>query len=426
MLTCPQLASAARWTELQAGPVRVGSYELTLTAVPSTRGTGGVVELDLGRASVTNAGTTTPRVPQSFQTHSFAATRGVRIRIAENLSSAHLHANLGAFGHVDLAVTDAEPMRSGACATNTHVGVAQGELRLVPGGTYFKTITRFRLPISIQRATGDPNEVPGKCKINTSASFASLLSNCPTTRRNAHSALSDGPSLTIEGLPGGTASVALSVTADVPHHVLDIINVRAGCPVGVVDLIASTFPSSALTVSSDGSSATLSAFGPLLSGVANFTATTVSVEDGTTDGTVSGTLTALFDSPGPVVLAGPRFTATLVPPPPPSSGGTVAQEDAAAKALVRTAETTAETVATDNNGSYASVSITKLHAEEPTIATRPKNGSPYLSAARGSSTGYSVTVTSATGDTFTIKNVNGDITRSCVGTVGGACINGAW
>ena len=110
---------------------------------------------------------------------------------------------------------------------------------------------------------------------------------------------------------------------------------------------------------------------------------------------------------------------SLVPSPPAA--------DAAAKELARVARTAAEVSAVDNNGSYAKVRSPKsLAAVEPTIATSPTNGGSYLSAARGTSTGYSVTVTSATGDTFTIRSANGVTTLSCAGTIGKACVNGSW
>src|SRR6195952_2799754 len=43
--------------------------------------------------------------------------------------------------------------------------------------------------------------------------------------------------------------------------------------------------------------------------------------------------------------------------------------DASAKELARTAQTTAETVATDHNGDYSTVSAATLSAAEPSIPT---------------------------------------------------------
>src|SRR5216683_3714228 len=105
--------------------------------------------------------------------------------------------------------------------------------------------------------------------------------------------------------------------------------------------------------------------------------------------------------------------------------------DASAKELARTAQTTAETVATDNNGSY--VTITEpgsLNAIEKSIPTAEVNGAAYLSAALGAANSYSVTAKAgaSSGDTFTIeRNANGEVTRSCtVAGKGGCSATGSW
>jgi type IV pilus assembly protein PilA len=102
--------------------------------------------------------------------------------------------------------------------------------------------------------------------------------------------------------------------------------------------------------------------------------------------------------------------------------------DAAAKELVRTAQTTAETVSTDNNGSYASVSPAKLNEVEKSIPIAVSTTNAYLSSATetGGGTGYVVTVTAQpTKDTFTITNAAGVVTRTCTaaGTNLGGCPN---
>jgi type IV pilus assembly protein PilA len=116
--------------------------------------------------------------------------------------------------------------------------------------------------------------------------------------------------------------------------------------------------------------------------------------------------------------------------------------DASAKELVRTAQTTAETMATDNNGGYSTVSSpSALQGVEPTIPIT-NTGNAYLSAvgtpttAQGgisgdtSSNSYAVTVTSVpTNDTFTIaKNSDGTTVRTCTVPTGstnlGGCPNG--
>jgi len=101
--------------------------------------------------------------------------------------------------------------------------------------------------------------------------------------------------------------------------------------------------------------------------------------------------------------------------------------DASAKELARTAQTTAETIATENSGSYANVSPTELNKVEKTIPTKEENNNAWISAASGSAEEYSVTATApSTADTFTIKNVKGVVTRSCTGTGGGCTASKTW
>jgi len=104
--------------------------------------------------------------------------------------------------------------------------------------------------------------------------------------------------------------------------------------------------------------------------------------------------------------------------------------DASAKELARTAQTTAETIATDNNGSYANVTKAELNKVEPSIPIAAENNNAYISAATGTGTSYEVTATAATTeDTFTIKNEGGVVTRTCVAkskTNLGGCPAGTW
>jgi type IV pilus assembly protein PilA len=93
--------------------------------------------------------------------------------------------------------------------------------------------------------------------------------------------------------------------------------------------------------------------------------------------------------------------------------------DSSAKELARTAETTAETIATDNGGSYAKVTTTELHTYEkglPTTEAEAGNNA-WLSGAKEieSGAGYEVTTTAAnTKDKFTIKKeASGTISRTC-------------
>ena len=107
--------------------------------------------------------------------------------------------------------------------------------------------------------------------------------------------------------------------------------------------------------------------------------------------------------------------------------------DASAKELARTAQTTAETYATENNGEYKFTSPAELKTIEPSINTTSGNGEAYLSAATSSGgNSYSVTATAnSTGDTFTIsRNSSGVISRTCTVPTGanrsGCPANGSW
>jgi type IV pilus assembly protein PilA len=103
--------------------------------------------------------------------------------------------------------------------------------------------------------------------------------------------------------------------------------------------------------------------------------------------------------------------------------------DAQAKELARTAQTTAETVATDNGGSYAAVTAASvLKSYEPSINLTVQEKEAYLETATGTPTGYTVTAKAPGGDKFTItRNGEGEITRSCLPVkTGGGCSTGSW
>ena len=101
-----------------------------------------------------------------------------------------------------------------------------------------------------------------------------------------------------------------------------------------------------------------------------------------------------------------------------------------AKELARTAETTAETIATDNNGLYNEVSLLHLHEYEPSIITTVTTKEAYLSQGEKieNGEGYEVTAKATEGATFTIKrDKNGVIARSCLPVKpGSGCPTGSW
>jgi type IV pilus assembly protein PilA len=107
--------------------------------------------------------------------------------------------------------------------------------------------------------------------------------------------------------------------------------------------------------------------------------------------------------------------------------------DASAKELARTAQTAAETYATDHDGSYTGISPTVLAGVEPTIQTAAGNNNAYLSAAAAdtSGQGYTVTTTSTSSNTYSITRAdNGTTSRTCTPTTtsaaSGGCVGGTW
>lgn len=111
---------------------------------------------------------------------------------------------------------------------------------------------------------------------------------------------------------------------------------------------------------------------------------------------------------------------------------TAAQKDTAAEELTLTAQVAIETLATDHNGNYAAANgkPSALHAYEPLIPIRPSGkGLPYLSTVRSTSQSYTVTITSASGDTFSVtRAASGKIVQSCTPRHGnrGKCLYGRW
>jgi len=103
---------------------------------------------------------------------------------------------------------------------------------------------------------------------------------------------------------------------------------------------------------------------------------------------------------------------------------------AQAKELARTAETTAETIATDNGGNYEKVTPAELHAYESSIVTAEGGTEAWISAAKAqeANKGYVVTAKTNSGEAFTIgKNAKAEVTRTCEPVkVGTGCPSGTW
>jgi type IV pilus assembly protein PilA len=107
--------------------------------------------------------------------------------------------------------------------------------------------------------------------------------------------------------------------------------------------------------------------------------------------------------------------------------------DASAKELAHTAQMTAETIATDNNGEYKFKLPSELKAIESTLNTTNTNEAELIEAKEiEGGKGYEiVTKAASTGDKFTIsRSATGGLTRTCnsgpskTGCSGGA--TGSW
>jgi hypothetical protein len=261
------------------GPIRIRAYELLITGYPRQGRHSATALVDLYR----HAGKPVHGLPGIFafsQTHTFLAARGVQIEIAPNLSSAHLRVNLGDYGRINLTVSSSHTQHSRGCPRHAQTGRADGHIRLTPGGRYFGTITAE----------------------STTAAIANV-SGCETSA---------------DAQPMPAASPVIVATSS-PGHVVGfdtadgwtITMSRPGRAVEVQDMIqANMAPTSAVSATPDLSQATVRAIGPFLSGFATYVATTP-LRSGQTDGTLSGTLTARFDSPGPVDLTDPPLQASL-------------------------------------------------------------------------------------------------------------------
>jgi type IV pilus assembly protein PilA len=96
--------------------------------------------------------------------------------------------------------------------------------------------------------------------------------------------------------------------------------------------------------------------------------------------------------------------------------------DSSAKELARSAETSAETYATENSGEYTNLTLTILNKIEPTIQTAAGNNNAYILEVTGvGSNTYKVVAKSTGGNTFSItKEATGVVKRTCstAGTAG--------
>ncbi len=101
--------------------------------------------------------------------------------------------------------------------------------------------------------------------------------------------------------------------------------------------------------------------------------------------------------------------------------------DSAAESLARNAATAMETYATNNNGSYANVTLSNLNQITPALNITSSTTQPYLtSGTTGATNGYTIVAASPTdGNAFTLTNNNGTESFTCSAAGTGSCSTGS-
>jgi type IV pilus assembly protein PilA len=99
--------------------------------------------------------------------------------------------------------------------------------------------------------------------------------------------------------------------------------------------------------------------------------------------------------------------------------------DSAAKTQVGTLQTTMEAYASENNGAFTGGTLAKLQAIEPTLkdtSTATANATTV-----GAETFTVSSTAKGSGNTYTLKNTEGEVTRTCTTAGKGGCsAGGTW
>jgi type II secretory pathway pseudopilin PulG len=104
-----------------------------------------------------------------------------------------------------------------------------------------------------------------------------------------------------------------------------------------------------------------------------------------------------------------------------AAAATAQAQDQQAQTLLETGQTAMATYATTSNSGYTGVSPSALNSIEPTLITSSAKEA-YLSGASGTATGYTLIATDPlTGDTFTLSDNGGVVSRTCAPAGRGGC-----
>jgi hypothetical protein len=273
-LTLPAGASAGEWTRLTTRPVRVHGYLMTVSADRYALGS--------ARLNVTFVGTRPSGSEQD--TYSF---RDAAFSARSDLRSAKLTARLGRFGRLDLKFRPRHlersiSLRAGCHATVDQVrhGVLEGSFKLKTRTRFFRTVRRHSFAArldSTHMLRCERELVGGEFVLSATGASGSFAAAQRSSGEVAERfSISDA-------IPPGWWSYAF-----VTHTLLT----RA----------LSTFD-----VAQDLSSAHITGGSSYLRGSIDFAATTAPAPT-QRGGTLSGALTARFDSIGTVVVSGRNFS----------------------------------------------------------------------------------------------------------------------
>jgi hypothetical protein len=277
-------AASARTSTVIAGPVKVKAYSMTLIASKNSM-----------------SAILTRRAGKSNQSHVYSASKGVKVKLARNLSSGSIKASLGKLGTVNLRLHGSGPVRKSkppkGCtgqASRSRQGKLSGTFRLkADNGRYFGTIRQGSLPATALDAgkltcqgTGDGGTgSPGGSSGSTTLSRT----------------ISDGDEF--------TSLVVTRHKGKVSEFVTRIDSRAATAPLVVTHSVSTTAPGGAFSVAGDLKSATVQGAG-FITGSLSYAA-----KDGFgaySTGTATGSLAARFDPLGKISLTQGDAPATLV------------------------------------------------------------------------------------------------------------------
>ncbi len=252
-------AAAQADTTLMAGPLKVRDYRMTIVGNDGARDSLTVMfHRAAGRAS---------------QMHTYAFTQGVKV------TPTSIAGSLGRYGAVRLKLAGARAGKAAVPAGctgspgTTKRGTMTGSFKLVADTTYFRTVTARKLA--------------------GSASSGGEL----TCSANEGGAAAGGPMLMLNRQDGGAMTMLMARKDG--QTVMRTEDPAATAPAAIAHMI--TAEGAALQHAGDFSSATVTGLSPFLTGSGAFAGQSYGTG---AFGTLSGDLTARFDSVGPVTFAG--------------------------------------------------------------------------------------------------------------------------